>query len=47
MLILSELQDYYRPNLPRLGVSSIRYTVIVRDVVHSSQSLQDVEALCL
>ena len=37
MLILSELQDQYQPNILRLGVSSMRYASIVHDVVHSSQ----------
>ena len=47
MSILSESQDQYRPNIPRLGVSSMRYAGIVHDVVHSSQSFQDFYALCL
>ena len=41
MFILSESQDQYQPNIPRLGVSSMRYAGIVHDVVHSSQSVQD------
>ena len=41
MFILSELQDQYQPNIPRLGVSSLRYAGIVHDVVHSSQYFQD------
>ena len=45
MLILSESQDQYQPNIPRLDVSSMRYASIVHDVVHSSQSLQDLDAL--
>ena len=45
MLILSELQDQYQPNIPRLDVSSMRYAGIVHDVVHSSQSFQDLCAL--
>ena len=47
MSILSESQDQYRPNTPRLGVSSMRYEGIVHDVVHSSQYVQDLDALCL
>ena len=39
MLILSELQDQYQPNIPRLDVSSMHCASIVHDVVHSSQSL--------
>ena len=46
MLILSELQDQYQPNIPRLGVSSMRYAGIVHDVVHSSQSFQDLCDFC-
>ena len=46
MLILYELQDQYQPKKPRLGVSSMRYAGIVHDVVHSNQSLQDLDALC-
>ena len=46
MSILSELQDQYQPNIPRLGVSSMRYAGIVHDVVHSSQFVQDLCALC-
>ena len=34
MLILSELQDQYQPKKLRLGVSSMRYSGIVHDVVH-------------
>ena len=41
MSILSQSQDQYQPNIPRLGVSSMRYAGIVHDVVHSSQSFQD------
>ena len=47
MLILSELQDQYQPNIPRLDVSSMRYAGVVHDVVHSSQSFQDLCALYL
>ena len=47
MLILSELQDQYQPNIPRLDVSSMRYAGIVHDVVHLSQSFQDLDGLCL
>ena len=47
MSTLSESQDKYRPNIPRLGVSSMRYAGIVHDAVHSSQSFQDLDALCL
>ena len=47
MLILSEFQDQYQPNIPRLDVSSMHYAGIVHDVVHSSQSLQDLDALSL
>ena len=47
MSILSELQDQYQPNTPRLGVSSMRYAGTVHDVVHSSPSFQDPHALCL
>ena len=46
MFILSELQDQYQPNIPRLGVSSLRYAGIVHDVVHSSQYYQDFCAPC-
>ena len=46
MSILSVLQDQYQPNIPRLDVSSMRYAGIVHDVVHSSQSFQDLCALC-
>ena len=45
MSILSESQDQYRPKKKRLGVSSMRYAGIVHDVVHSSQSFQDLDAL--
>ena len=41
MSILSELQDQYQPNVPRLDVSFMRCASIVHDVVHSSQSFQD------
>ena len=47
MLILSESQDQYQPNTPRLDVSSMRYASIVQDVVHSSQSFKDINDLCL
>ena len=47
MSILSELQDQYQPNILRLGVSSMRYAGIVHDVVHSSQSFQDIDGLSL
>ena len=47
MSILFELQDQYQPKIPRLGVSSMRYASIVHDVVHSSQSFQDLDPLCL
>ena len=47
MLILVESQDQYQPNVPRPGVSSMRYAGIVHDVVHSSQSFQDLDGLCL
>ena len=47
MLILSELQDQYQPKRLRLDVSSMRYASIVHDVVHSSQSFQDLCALYL
>ena len=46
MSILSESQDQYQPNIPRLGVSSMRYAGIVHDVVHSSQFVQDLCAPC-
>ena len=46
MLILPELQDQHQPNIPRLGVSSMRYAGIMHDVEHSSQSFQDLCALC-
>ena len=46
MSILSEFQDQYQPNIPRIGVSSMRYAGIVHDVVHSSPSRQDLCALC-
>ena len=46
MLFLSELQDQYQPNIPRLDVSSMRCAGIVHDVVHSSQSFQDPCDLC-
>ena len=45
MLILSELQDQYQSNIPRLDVSSMRDAGIVHDVVHSSQYFQDLCAL--
>ena len=41
MLILSELQDQYQPNFPRLDVSSMRCAGIVHDAVHPSQSFRD------
>ena len=47
MLILSELQDQYQSNLPRLDVPSMRYADLVHDVVHSSQSFQDPYELSL
>ena len=47
MLILSELQDQYQPNIPRLDVSSMHCAGIVHDVVHPTQSFQDLCALCL
>ena len=47
MSILSELQDWCRPNIPRLDVSSKRYAGIVHDAVHSSQSFQDPSDFCL
>ena len=47
MSILFESQDQYQPNIPRLDVSSLRCASIVHDVAHSSQSLQDLDALCL
>ena len=40
MSILFDSQDQYLPNVPRLGVSSMRYASIVHDVVHSSQYFQ-------
>ena len=46
MLILSELQDQYQPKKLRLDVSSMHCAGIVHDVVHSSQSFQDLCALC-
>ena len=46
MSILFELQDQYQPKKPRLGVSSMRYVGTVHDVVHSSQYVQDLCALC-
>ena len=45
MLILSELQDQYQPKIQRLDVSSMRYAGVGHDVVHRSQSLQDLGAL--
>ena len=47
MLTPFESQDQYQPNIPRLDVSSMRCAGIVHDVVHSSQSFQDLDALCL
>ena len=47
MSILSESQDQYRPNIPRLDVSSMHCAGIVHDVVHSSQSFQDPCDFCL
>ena len=47
MSILFESQDQYQPNILRLGVSFMRYAGIVHDLVHSSQSFQDLCALCL
>ena len=47
MLSLSELQDQYQPNIPRLGVSSMRNAGIVLDVVQRSQYVQDLHDLCL
>ena len=41
MSILSKSQDQYRPNIPRLGVSSMHYAGIVHDVVQRSQYNQD------
>ena len=46
MFILSELQDQHQPNIPRVGVSSMRYASIVHDVIHSSQSFQDLCDFC-
>ena len=40
---LSESQDSISiQNPPRLGLSSMRYAGIAHDVVHSSQSFQDI-----
>ena len=47
MFILSELQDQYQSNIPRLDFSSMRIEGIVYDVVHSSQSFQDLSVLSL
>ena len=47
MSILFESQDQYQPKIPRLDVSSKHYASIVHDVVHRSQSLQDLGALRL
>ena len=47
MLILSESQDQYQPNIPRLDVSPMRHAGIAHDEVHSSQSFQDLCALYL
>ena len=46
MSILSEWQDRCRPNIPRLWASSMRYASFVQDMAHSSQSFQDLYALC-
>ena len=46
MSILSELQNQDQPNIQRLGLSSMGYAGIVHDVVHSSQSFQDICVLC-
>ena len=47
MSIPFESQDEYEPEIPRPDVSSKHCASIVLDVVHSSQSLQDLDGLCL
>ena len=47
MLIPLWSQDQYQPRIRRLDVSSMRCASIVHDVVHSSQFVQDLCALCL
>ena len=47
MLILSEMQDQYQPDIPRLDAFSMRYASIARDVVQRSQYIQGLCALHL